>query len=170
MRLIANAILFVVSFCLKLAAPLAAFISMAAPGNFINKVLEGFQSLPEAIREIIWWIKKIPQIGTIIEDYNTLTAASFNQKYGSGSLDYVMNYLNEGVDYLQKAVNNLTEQPVATILAAVLVFMVFYLLARTARFVRQEGQGSVVTKFERRAGGRIFKNNENRWRNDNQWG
>jgi predicted PurR-regulated permease PerM len=170
MRIIGNAILFVVAFCLRLAAPIAAVISMAAPGNFINKVIEGFQSLPEAIRNIIWWIKRIPEIGIIIEDYNTLTAATFNRKYGSGTVNYVMDYLNDGVAYLRQVVNNLSEQPIPTILAAVLVFLVFYLLARTARFVRQEGQGSVVTKFERRTGNRVFKKNENEWDNENQWG
>lgn len=157
MRLIANTFLFVFELCFKLAASLAAIIAMAAQGGFISKVMAGFYSLPEAVREIIWWFQNIPEVGRIVNDYNTLTAANFNQKYGSGAVNYVMDYLNEGVSYLQQVYLNLSGQPVATVLAAVVVFLIFYLMARIVRFVRQEGQGSVVTRFERRAGNRVFK-------------
>lgn len=157
MRAIGNAILFIVEFCFKLAAPLAAVISMGAQDGFVNKVVQGFQSLPEAIREIIWWIENISEIGQIIDDYNTMTAANFNAKYGSGAINNVMDYLNEGVTYLQHVYLNLAEQPVVTILAAIIVFLVFYILGRVARFIRQEGQGSFIDRAERRAGDRVFK-------------
>lgn len=146
-----------IELCFKLAAPLAAIISMAATGGFFNKLLKGFWSMPKAIREIIWWIQNSSEVSTIVDDYNSLTAAAFNQKYGAGAINYVMEYLNEGIDYLQLVYVNFTEHPVVTILAAGITFLVFYLLARIARFVRQKGQGSVVTKFERRAGKRIFE-------------
>lgn len=158
MRKIINAILFVVEYCFKLVAPLAAVISLAAPGSFLYKVMLGFRSLPDAIREIVWWFRNASEIGTIINDYNTMTAANFNQKYGAGAINYVMEYLNEAVAYLQQVYVNLAEQPVATVLAAATVFLLFYLLARIARFVRQRGQGSVVTRFERKMGDRVFEN------------
>lgn len=161
MRLIANLFLFIVELCLKLAASLAAIIAMAAQGGVVSKVVSGFYSLPEAVREIIWWVKNIPEIGKIVNDYNTLTAANFNQKYGSGAVNYVMDYLNEAVNYLQQVYLNISGQPLATVLAAVIVFLIFYLAARIARFVRQEGQGSFVTRFERRAGHRVFKKKKN---------
>lgn len=157
MRFIANIFLFIFELCLKLAASLAAIIGMAAQGGFISKLIEGFQSLPEAVREIIWWVNNIPEVGRIVNDYNTLTAANFNQKYGSGAVNYVMDYLNEGVSYLQQVYLNLSDQPIATVLAAVIAFLALYFLARTMRFIRQEGQGSFVTKFERRTGNRFFK-------------
>ena len=170
MRRIGNAVLFVVEFCFKLAAPLAAVISMAAPGGFVYKVISGFESLPEAIREIIWWVRNVSEIGVIIEDYNTMTAANFNQKYGAGAINSVMEYLNELVSYIQQVYVNLAEQPITTILAALLVFLIFYLGARVARFIRQRGQGSVVTKFERKMGNRVFSDqpsskpyDPNRW-------
>ena len=150
-------ILIPIEFCFKLAAPLAAVISMAAQGSFGNKIVEGFQSLPEAVREIIWWFSNISEIGTIIDDYNTMTAAGFNQKYGAGAINSVMAYLNEGVAYLERVYVNLAEQPFITILAAFIVFMIFYLAARIVRFIRQQGQGSVVTKMERKMGNRVFK-------------
>ncbi|SMO51959.1 hypothetical protein [Fodinibius sediminis] len=157
MRLIANLFLFVIEYCFKLAAPLAALIATAARGGFFAKMMEGFQSLPEAVRESIWWIKNIPEVGKIVNDYNTLTAANFNQKYGSGAVNYVMDYINEGVSYFQQVYMNLSEHPLVTVIAALIVFLIFYLLARLVRFVRQEGQGSFITKFERRAGDRVFK-------------
>lgn len=157
MRLLANTFLFIIEFCFKMAAALAAFIALRARGGFFSKVMEGFQSLPDAVREIVWWIRNIPEVGKIVNDYNTLTAAMFNQKYGSGAINYVMDYLNDAVAYLQRAYLNLSQQPVATVLAAVTIFLIFYLLARLVRFVRQEGQGSIVTRLERRTGERIFK-------------
>lgn len=161
MRKIINAILFIVEYCFKLAAPLAAVISLAAPGSIIYKVTQGFRSLPEAVREIVWWFQNASEIGTIINDYNTMTAANFNQKYGAGAINNVMAYLNEAVTYLQRVYVNISEQLVATILAAVTVFLIFYLLARIARFIRQEGQGSLVTKFERKMGSRVFEDQKN---------
>ncbi len=158
LRFIEQAVLIIVEFCLKLAAPLAAFITMAASGDFISKIITGFQSLPTAIREIIWWLENISEIGRIIEDYNTLTAATFNQKYGAGAVNSVMNYLNEGVAYLQQVYQNLIEQPIFTLLAALLIFLIFYLVARLVRFVRQRGQGSIIDKFERKTGDRVFRN------------
>lgn len=153
--------LFIFELCFKLAASLAAIIAMAAQGGVVSKVMAGFYSLPEAVREIIWWVKNIPEIGKIVNDYNTLTAANFNQKYGSGAVNYVMDYLNEAVNYLQQVYLNISGQPLATVLAAVIVFLIFYLVARIARFVRQEGQGSFVTRFERRTGHRVFKKKKN---------
>ncbi|GAA5522251.1 hypothetical protein LQ318_10895 [Aliifodinibius salicampi] len=157
MRYIIQPIFFLIELALKLAAPLSAIISMAASGNFIQKVLEGFHSLPDTVREIIWWIRNIPEISNIIDDYNTLTAAEFNQKYGAGAVNYVMDYLNEGVEYLQQVYVNLAERPLSTILAALLAFFICYLSARIVRFIRQKGEGSVITKFERQAGDRMFK-------------
>ncbi len=158
MEKIGHAILFIVEIVLKIAAGLAAVISLAAAGGFIHKIVEGFQSLPAAIRKIYWWFENAPEINTIVEDYNTMTAASFNQKYGMEAVNSVMDYLNETVAWLQQVYLNLTEEPVGTVLAVIIVFAAFYLTARLLRFYRQKGQGSFVTKFERRAGNRIFFN------------
>lgn len=160
LRFLKQTILLTLEYCLKLAAPLAAIISMAALGSFISKIIAGFRSLPEAVREIIWWIGNIPEIGRIVNDYNTLTAASFNQKYGAGAINYVMDYLNEGVAYLQRVYVNLAEQPISTMLAAIITFLIFYVAARFIRFVRQKGQGSFVTRYERRKGEELFHPNK----------
>lgn len=156
MRAMGKVALFIIEYCFKLAAPLAAVISLGAPGLFFSKVAHGFRSLPQAVQEIIWWFRNISEIGQVINDYNTMTAANFNAKYGSGAINNVMDYLNEAVAYLQQVYVNLAEQPVTTILAALVVFLIFYLLSRVARFIRQEGQGSVIDRYERRAGRRVF--------------
>lgn len=171
MNILKQLIFLPVEWCLKLAAPLAAVISMAAQGNFITKAAAGFQSLPEAVREIIWWIQNIPEVGKIVDDYNTMTAANFNQEYGAGAVNYVMDYLNEAITYLQQVYQNLLDQPVATLTAALMVFLLLYLMARIVRFIRQEGQGSFITKFERRAGQRVFvdRRNEASGYDSNRW-
>lgn len=169
MRAIGKAILFIVEYCFKLAAPIAAVISLGVPGPFSTKVVSGFRSLPQAIHEIIWWFRNIPEIGHTIEDYNTMTAANFNAKYGSGAINNVMNYLNEAVAYLQQVYVNLAEKPVTTILAALVVFLVLYLLSRVARFIRQEGQGSLVDRYERRAGDRVFKHGSSSSYDTSRW-
>lgn len=169
MRAIGKALLFIIEYCFKLAAPLAGFISLGAQGPFVSKIVEGFESLPDAVREIIWWFRNIPEVGRIIDDYNTMTAANFNAKYGSGAINNVMDYLNEGVTYLQHVYVNLAEQPMSTILAAAIVFLVFFLLARLARFVRQEGQGSIIDRYERRAGDRVFKHRNSSSYDTSRW-
>ncbi|MDX1586519.1 MAG: hypothetical protein R3222_07240 [Balneolaceae bacterium] len=140
----------------KILAPIAAAISLGDTGNFLSKVSSGLGSLPEKIRELIRRLDNTEYITQIINDYNSLTAAAFNEKYGGDAINNVMQYLNEGVAYLQNVYRNVTEEPVSTALAALLVFMLLYLSGRLMRFVRQRGQGSVVDKMERKAGNKIF--------------
>jgi len=156
MRIFIQLLLFIIEYGLKLAAPLAVSISLGARYGFLNKIMYSFRSLPDAIRKIGWWIGNIPAVSEIVDDYQTLTASSFNQKYGAGAVNYVMDYLGESISYFQKVYNNLSEQPIATIMAALIVLFIFLAVAWIARFVRQKGQGSLITKFERRMGKRVF--------------
>lgn len=160
MEKIGHFILFVAEIILKMAASLAALIALASVGNLFYKIIHGIQSLPVTVKEIIWWFKNVPEIDRLIEDYNTMTAASFNQKYGMEAVNSVMGYLNEIVNYFQAVYVNISEEPINTILATIIVFLIFYLSARLLRFYRQKGQGSFITKFERRAGRLIFNNVE----------
>ncbi len=157
LRFLEQAIEFILEFILKITASLAALIALAAPGGFLSKLAEGFQSLRGAVQEVWWWITHIDEFGQVMEDYNTLTAAAFNQKYGAGAVNSVMDYLNEGVDYIQRIWQNLNAEPIGTLLAAILIFLIFYLAARLIRFVRQRGQGSFIDKFERKQGRKVFK-------------
>lgn len=156
-RATSGALLWLVEMGFKITAPVAAAISLGTQGGFFDKVGTGFASLPQTIRELLVTLGSSDYVSQIINDYNTLTAAAFNEKYGGGAIQYVMQYLNNGVVYLQKVYQNLTTETISTVIAAFVVFVVLYLLSRSARFVRQRGQGSVVDRFERKAGDKVFR-------------
>lgn len=156
-RVTSQALLWIVEFALKIAAPISAAISLGNRGNFLEKVGTGFGSLPATVHELLRTIGSSDYVIRVIDDYNTLTAAAFSEKYGGGAINYVMRYLNEGVLYFQNVYENLSSEPISTAIATLLVFLVLYLLSRSARFVRQRGQGSVIDKMERKAGDKIFR-------------
>lgn len=149
-------LLWIMEMGFKLLAPIAAAISLGDQGNFLSKIGTGLGSLPEKISELVRTIRNTDYVTRVIDDYNSLTAAAFNEKYGGDAINYVMQYLNEGVAYIQNVYQNITAEPVSTVLAALLVFMLLYLSGRLMRFVRQRGQGSVIDKMERKAGEKIF--------------
>lgn len=156
-RVTSNAFLWIFEIALKIAAPVSAAISLGSRGSFPEKIGAGFASLPETVRELIYTFGSSDYVVRVINDYNTLTAAAFNEKYGGGAINYVMQYLNEAVSYFQNVYENMSSEPVSTAIATLLVFLVLYLLSRSARFVRQRGQGSVIDKMERKAGDKIFR-------------
>lgn len=149
-------LLWIIEMGFKILAPIAAAISLGDKGGFLSKVGSGLGSLPVKIRELVRTLNNTDYVTGIINDYNSLTAAAFNEKYGGDAVNYVMQYLNEGVIYLQNVYQNITAEPFTTALAALLVFMILYLSSRLMRFIRQRGQGSVIDKMERRAGKKIF--------------
>jgi hypothetical protein len=57
-------------------------------------------------------------------------------------------------------IKNLTDEPVVTIGATLLVFLLFYIIGRACRFYRQKGQGSFLIKKERELGKRVFDQSE----------
>lgn len=152
-----NGLLWIFEIICKITASVAAAITLGAGGGFFDKIGNGFYSLPQTLRQLYEMVNSSDYVSEVINDYNTLTAAAFNQKYGSGALNYVMQYLNEGVRYLQNIYQNISQEPITTLLATIIVFLILYLAGRSARFVRQRGQGSVIARMERKAGNKIFK-------------
>ncbi|MDZ7772991.1 MAG: hypothetical protein U5K31_09690 [Balneolaceae bacterium] len=150
-------ILFLMEYLLKAAAGLAALITLAAPGSFPEKLATGFGSLGEAVRRVVAWPDQAAWLARVIEDYNTLTAAAFNQRYGGEALNQVMAHLNRAVDFGQAVYGNVSLQPVATVSAVLLAFLACWISARGCRFVRQRGQGSWLTRRERKWGDRVFE-------------
>ncbi|SMO58200.1 hypothetical protein [Gracilimonas mengyeensis] len=159
-RFTVHPLLFVLEFVFKIAAGVVALIVLAAPDSFLDKLATGFGSLSEVYHKLAAWPEKLSYISMVIEDYNTQTAADFHQRYGGQAMDRVMDMLNEGVAFFQAVYQNLAEQPIATIGATLLAFLLFYACGRTCRFVRQRGQGSFLVRKEREIGNRIFKKNE----------
>lgn len=156
-RITSNAVLWVMEMGFKITAPVAAAISLGTTGGFLQKIGNGFSSLPETVMKFLATIRSSDYVTQVINDYNSLSAASFNQKYGGGAINYVMEYLNNGVLYLQNVYQNITSDPVSTSIATLFVFLVLYLAGRSARFVRQRGQGSVIDRMERNAGDKVFR-------------
>lgn len=159
-RAVANPVLWLLEIGLKITSSVAAAITLGTHGSFFEKVGSGFGSLPRAGSELYQTIYSSGYIVEVINDYNTMTASAFNQKYGGGAVNYVMAYLNEGVAYLLNVYKNMSAEPVSTLLAVVLVFSILYLAARSIRFYRQRGQGSFINRMERRAGNRVFRSGD----------
>ena len=151
-----NLILWPVEYLLKFTSTVAAAIVLGTAGPFSTKVASGFGSLIPTIRQLFDVPERLTQIATVIYDYNTLTAANFNERYGGQAVNRVLQSLNEGVLYFQEVYRNLTIQPLSTVIATILVFLVLYMSGRVVRFTRQKGQGSIFNRMERRLGDRIF--------------
>lgn len=156
LTLAAKSILFLLEYLFKLAAGIIAMIVLGAGGSFLSKVGTGFGSIAGVLRQIAEWPDRISYLGTVIQDYNTLTASAFNERYGGEAINRVMESLNEGVTYGQAVYQNFTHEPITTILATLIVFLLFYVLGRACRFYRQKGQGSFIVKKERELGRRVF--------------
>jgi hypothetical protein len=152
-----KALLLILEYFFKFAAFMVAGIVLSADGTFGAKLAAGFGSLSPVLRQLFETPGKVQEVAGVVHDYNTLTAAAFNEQYGAGAVHGVLSWLNEGVLYFQAVYQNLVRQPFTTLAATVLAFLVLYLLARVLRFARQKGQGSVITRVERRLGERVFR-------------
>lgn len=149
-------ILWVLEYFLKAFAGVAAFIVLAAEGSFISRVGTAFLSVDEMLNNIVEWPSKIAFMNEVVSDYHTLTAARFNSKYGSQALDTVLIYLNDALLFIQRVYENITQFPVRSIISTLFIFLFFYSIARSLRFLRQKGQGSLLTQKEREWGNKIF--------------
>lgn len=154
--LVVKPILFLLEYLFKLAAGVITMIVLGAGGSFLSKVGTGFGSIGNVLQQVAEWPKSIIYITTVIHDYNTLTASEFNRLYGGEAISRVMESLNEAVAYGQDVYQNITQQPAATVMAALMVFLLFYVTGRACRFFRQKGQGSFLVKKERELGRRFF--------------
>ncbi|NBC03055.1 MAG: hypothetical protein GVY20_05040 [Bacteroidetes bacterium] len=151
--------LFLLEYLLKFSAGVISLIVMGDPGSFLGKLGSGYGSLLNVYEKIAEWPGDLVYIGSIINDYNTLTASAFNQRYGGDALNSVMDALNNGVVYFQAVYRNLSYDPFSTIAATTIAFLSFYISARACRFIRQKGQGSYIVQKERQLGDRIFRKN-----------
>jgi hypothetical protein len=156
LTLAAKPFLFLLEYLFKLSAGVIAMIVMGAEGSFFGKLSTGFGSITGILRRVAEWPERLSYLGTVIQDYNTLTAATFNERYGGQAVNRVMESLNEGVAYGQAVYQNFALQPFATIIATLIAFLIFYVIGRMCRFFRQKGQGSFLVKKERELGKQFF--------------
>lgn len=155
-----NTFLFLLEYIFKFIAGVISIIVLGGQGSFLGKLGVGFGSLFEVLNRIFTWPGKLSYISSVVNDYNTLTASEFNQRYGGQAITRVMESLNEAVTYFQSVYQNLTQQPFATVFATLLAFFAFYFCARVLRFARQKGEGSYLVRKEREIGDRVFRSPE----------
>ncbi len=160
LKLITHFLLLVLEYVFKITAGIISIIVLAAPDSFFSKLGTGFSSFIQVYHKLASWPDKLSYISTVIEDYNTQTAAAFHQRYGGQAMDRVMEMLNEGVAFFQSVYRNLVDQPLATVSATLIAFLLFYICGRACRFIRQKGQGSYLIRKEREIGSRVFKKTE----------
>lgn len=160
-RITGRFFLLFLEYCFKISALIVASITLAAKGSFGTKLAAGFTSLSPALRRIVEAPGKISETATIINDYNTLSAAVFSERYGGQAIDSVLIFLNEGILYFQAIYQNMVQQPLVTLIAAGIAFITLYLLGRILRFARQKGRGSYIHRIERKIGDRVFRSSGN---------
>lgn len=141
----------------KLFACITGIVIFETKGAFGERLSIGFSSLPSSLRSLTEFPSKVSETITLIIDYNTFTAAEFNQLYGEHAVGELLASLNVVAEYLLQLYRNLVYYPLESILAAAIGFCSFYLLARILRFYRQEGKGSYFTRLERKLGEKIFE-------------
>lgn len=156
-KVITNAFLFFLEYFFKFSSGVTGLIVLGAGGSFFVKLATGFGSVLPALARLFEFPQTFINTTTIINDYNTLTAAAFNQRYGTQAVNHVMESMNVGVAYFHSVYQNLAWQPVETVFAVALAFSSLYLIGRGICFIRQKGQGSCITRLERKLGCRIFK-------------
>lgn len=158
LNFVAAPFLFLFEYLLKFSAGVISLIVLGDPGSFWGKLGTGYGSLLNVYEKIAEWPENVVYMGSVIHDYNTLTASAFNQRYGGEALNRVMDTLNNAVVYFQAVYQNLSHEPASTVVATIIAFLSFYLTARVCRFIRQRGQGSYIVRKEREFGDRIFRN------------
>jgi hypothetical protein len=148
--------LLLLEYCVKLTAVVVTAVTLAARGTFSDKLGTGFSSLSPSLRKLFDSPSEISGAASMIHEYHTLSAAAFHEHYGADAINGVLAYLNGGIVYLQTVAQNFASQPFSTFFAALVAFGSLYLLSFILRFARQKGQGSYLTRLERRLAVRIF--------------
>lgn len=144
-------------YCVKLTAIAVTGVVLMTDGTFGTKLGTGFGSVSSTLRSIFSAPSDIIDNAHIIHEYNTMSAAAFNQQYGADAIHGVMAYLNGAVVYFQTVFQNLAAQPFSTFFAAVISFFSLYMLSLVLRFARQKGQGSYLNKLERKLADRVYE-------------
>jgi len=149
-------LLFVVEWGFKVCAIVAGWFALAATGSLGVRIGTGFTSISYGLRHLLEVPEKFQRMSYLISDYSHMGRDVFQQTYGVEAIDRFMGSLNEAVQFLQRINTNLYRHPLPTIAATIVVFFIFYLLARIIRFARQKGRGSWLNRMEIRIGNRVF--------------
>lgn len=146
----------------KLCALVAGMLSLATQGSFGKKLAAGFGSLSDGLRQLFVIPSTFKEISWATREYHRLGHAEFQSTYGMASLDQLIGSLNSFFTFFHQISVNLSQNPLISIMAALLVFIAFYLLGRVIRFARQRGRGSYLCRLEQRLGDRVFNREASR--------
>lgn len=141
---------------LKICAFVAGLLTLGAQGSFGVKFGTGFGSLSSSLRQLFEAPITFKEISWAAREYHHVGHAEFQEAYGLAPIDQLVASLNGFFGFFNQISTNLSQDPFVSIVAAVLVFLSFYLLARIIRFARQRGQGSLMCRLEQRLGDRVF--------------
>lgn len=149
--------LLLLEYCIKLTAIAVTAVALAAQGSFLTKLGTGFGSISIALRNLFTAPAEIYKAANLIHQYNTMSAAAFNEQFGADAINGVLAYFNGGIVYLQAVYQNFANQPLSTFFAAFIAFSSLYLISLVLRFSRQRGQGSYLNRLERKLGRHVFE-------------
>jgi hypothetical protein len=153
-------LMYLIEWGFKLCALVAGWFALVESGSFGLKIRTGFSSLSYGLRQLFKAPSEINKMIWFVRDYAHMGKGALRQTYGAHSVEQFMHTLNEGITFLYRILNNISQNPLSTLGAGLVVVGIFYLLARIIRFTRQRGQGSRIVRMERGLADRIFQTEE----------
>lgn len=136
-------------YILKIASIPAGIIAAGTGGSALAKAIQGGTKVWTAPIDAVKNLNKIVEIS---DDYTVLTAKEFTTKYGTEIGTYLANHLHGIIAWGTQFSHNINNEPIETVLAVLVISGLLYAGGRALKFVRQKGQGSYITKVERKLG------------------
>ena len=136
-------------YILKVASIPAGIIAAGSEGSALSKALHGGAKVWTTPVDVIINFRKLVEIS---HDYSVLTAREFTNKYGAEMGTYVVGILDGFIEWGSRFSHNVNNEPIETTLAVVVITGLLYAGGRAMKFIRQKGQGSYLTRVERKLG------------------
>jgi len=137
----------------RLTALPAGLLAAGSKGNALEKAVAGTQKLVTVPGEIC---KSAQNFYGVSTDFDTLTAKAFTMKYGTDVANTLIVNAQGAIDYVKQFGENISENPIETFTAAGIAAGTIYAISRTIKFVRQKGRGSILDRFERKMGTKVW--------------
>jgi hypothetical protein len=136
-------------YILKVASIPAGVIAAGSGGSALTKAIQGGTKVWTTPIDAVKNVKKLVEIS---DDYTVLTAKEFTTKYGTEIGTYLAKHLHGIIEWGTQFSHNINSEPIETIIAIIIVTGLLYTGGRALKFIRQKGQGSYITKMERKLG------------------
>lgn len=136
-------------YVLKVASIPAGIIAAGSTGSALGKAVSGGAKVWTTPIDVVRNFRKLVEIS---DDYATLTAKEFTNRYGTEIGNYLAGYLHGVIEWGNQFSHNMNNEPIETTIAVIVVTGLLYTGGRVIKFLRQKGQGSYITKVERKLG------------------